>query len=657
MSASLAEPLHAVPSPERAPSWSERNQQWLVREMRRLAECLEGRTAPESARVQSAIEGDERDDSDFVPALTRLVGLFGLSPFERNVLLLAAGVEIDSGLRRAVAAAREGSSPRVSFSLALARLPDAHWDVMSPQGPLRYWNMLTLEQGVPLADTSLRIDERVLHYLAGVPADDDALDGLARRLGVSGDPSERTDPWVERMGAALLSDGAAVLLVFDRAQGASAGEHRVAVAAGLASLGLDALFVRAHDLPSDAKELARIARSLDRECALSRAVPVIDLDALCENRPDHESRAVGLLGALRSAALLLGQPSRELLATLPERRAIRLTLPVSDSHRIADSLDVAVARAVRRALHQFKVSGVAVASALASLDFADGSPDDATLDREVWQALRAAARGGLDTLAQRISSQTTFEDLVLPRAQLNALREITHHLRHRDRVYTEWGFADKSTRGLGLCALFAGESGTGKTLAAEAIANEAGLDLYQIDLATVVSKYIGETEKNLRRLFDAAEASGAVLLFDEADALFGRRSEVKDSHDRYANIEVAYLLQRIEVYRGLAILTTNMKSALDRAFLRRIRFVVQFPFPDPAAREEIWRRQMPARAPAAEVDFRALAKLQLAGGNIRSIVLSAAFRAADQGCAINQGLLVDAARAEFVKLERGFTEP
>ena len=142
-------------------------------------------------------------------------------------------------------------------------------------------------------------------------------------------------------------------------------------------------------------------------------------------------------------------------------------------------------------------------------------------------------------------------------------------------------------------ALFAGESGTGKTLAAEAIANEVDLDLYRIDLATLVSKYIGETEKNLKRLFDAAEASGAVLLFDEADALFGKRSEVKDSHDRYANIEVAYLLQRIEAYRGLAILTTNMKSALDRAFLRRIRFVVSFPFPDAAAREQIWRRQFP----------------------------------------------------------------
>ena len=184
------------------------------------------------------------------------------------------------------------------------------------------------------------------------------------------------------------------------------------------------------------------------------------------------------------------------------------------------------------------------------------------------------------------------------------LRDIARQLRHRERVYRDWEFGEKHQLGQGLVALFAGESGTGKTLAAEAIANEVDLDLYRVDLATLVSKYIGETEKNLKRLFDAAETSGAVLLFDEADALFGKRSEVKDSHDRYANIEVAYLLQRVEAYRGLAVLTTNMKSALDRAFLRRIRFVVTFPFPDVAAREQIWRRQFPPRAAPVTDRFR-----------------------------------------------------
>src|SRR5204862_5706096 len=184
----------------------------------------------------------------------------------------------------------------------------------------------------------------------------------------------------------------------------------------------------------------------------------------------------------------------------------------------------------------------------------------------------------------------TWDDLVLPKAETDLLRQISAQVGQRNKVYQEWGFDRKMNRGFGISALFAGDSGTGKTMAAEVIANELRLNLYRIDLSQVVNKYIGETEKNLRRLFDAAEEGGAILLFDEADALFGKRSEVKDSHDRYANIEVSYLLQRMEAYRGLAVLTTNLKNSLDTAFLRRLRFVVTFPFPDPAQRAAIWRR-------------------------------------------------------------------
>jgi SpoVK/Ycf46/Vps4 family AAA+-type ATPase len=200
--------------------------------------------------------------------------------------------------------------------------------------------------------------------------------------------------------------------------------------------------------------------------------------------------------------------------------------------------------------------------------------------------------------------------------------------------------------------MFAGPSGTGKTLAAEVLANELRLDLYRIDLSQVVSKYIGETEKNLRRVFDAAEDGGAVLLFDEADALFGRRSEVKDSHDRYANIEVSYLLQRMEEYRGLAILTTNRKDALDPAFLRRIRFVVPFPFPDAALRERIWRCIFPPATPTEELDAHRLSRLNVAGGNIRNMALNAAFLAAESGEPVRMRHLSIAARSEFAKLEK-----
>jgi SpoVK/Ycf46/Vps4 family AAA+-type ATPase len=223
-------------------------------------------------------------------------------------------------------------------------------------------------------------------------------------------------------------------------------------------------------------------------------------------------------------------------------------------------------------------------------------------------------------------------------------------------VYGAWGFARKSERGLGISALFSGASGTGKTLAAEVLAGELRLDLYRIDLSQVVSKYIGETEKNLRQIFDAAEEGGAILFFDEADALFGKRSEVKDSHDRFANIEIAYLLQRMESYRGLAVLATNMKAVLDQAFLRRIRFCVPFPFPTASMRAQIWRRVFPQSTPTEGLDPLKLAQLNVPGGNIRNIAMNAAFLAAEADEPVRMIHLLNAARNEYAKIEKPLTE-
>ncbi|BAZ33141.1 AAA ATPase [Cylindrospermum sp. NIES-4074] len=236
------------------------------------------------------------------------------------------------------------------------------------------------------------------------------------------------------------------------------------------------------------------------------------------------------------------------------------------------------------------------------------------------------------------------------------MRQIIAHVAQRSKVYNSWGFGSRSGRGLGISALFAGVSGTGKTTAAELVAKELRLDLYRIDLSSVVSKYIGETEKNLRRVFDAAEAGGVVLLFDEADSLFGKRSDVKDSHDRYANMEVSYLLQRMESYRGLGILTTNLKNSIDQAFLRRIRFVVTFPFPDAGQREEIWQRVFPSRTPTEGLDYTKLAKLSVTGGNIRNIAMNAAFIAADAGEPVEMKHILQATRNECIKLERSLTD-
>ena len=272
-----------------------------------------------------------------------------------------------------------------------------------------------------------------------------------------------------------------------------------------------------------------------------------------------------------------------------------------------------------------------------------------------WNVCRMFLRDRMEELAQRISTRAGWSDLVLPPAETEVLRAIVAQVRQRRTVYETWGFAQKSGRGLGTSVLFAGPTGTGKTLAAEVLANEMRLDLYRIDLSAVVSKYIGESEKALRRVFDAAEDSGAILLFDEADALFGLRSPVKDSHDRYANIQVSYLLQRMEEYRGLAILTTNQKAALDPAFMRRLRFVVQFPFPGVEQRSAIWSAVFPANAPQDGLDSERLAQLNVAGGNIRNIAMNAAFLAAEESRPIRMQDVLVATRAEYAKLERSLT--
>ena len=240
----------------------------------------------------------------------------------------------------------------------------------------------------------------------------------------------------------------------------------------------------------------------------------------------------------------------------------------------------------------------------------------------------------------------------MPQNEQNILQEIVAQVKQQAKVYDTWGFAPPGTEGLGISALFAGLSGTGKTLAAKVIAQELKLDLYRIDLSRVVSKYIGETEKNLSQVFDGAESGGVILLFDEADALFGKRSDVKDAHDRYANIEVSYLLQRIEAYRGLAILTTNLKKSLDPAFMRRLRFVVQFPFPNLEQRRQIWQKMFPSQLPTKGLNFDLLARLNIAGGNIRNIALNAAFLAAEEDTALQMRHLLAAVKTEYAKLEK-----
>jgi Cdc6-like AAA superfamily ATPase len=282
----------------------------------------------------------------------------------------------------------------------------------------------------------------------------------------------------------------------------------------------------------------------------------------------------------------------------------------------------------------------------------DGHEDQQPMHRELFAAARLETGSDLDTLARRLEPRHTWNDIVLAEDPRGQLLQVGARVRCRQRVFGDWGFARRLGSRTGVNALFSGPPGTGKTMAAEVLASDLGLDLYKIDLSSVVSKYIGETEKNLERIFTAAENANVILFFDEADALFGKRSEVRDSHDRYANVEISYLLQRMEEYDGLAILASNLRQNMDEAFVRRLHFIVEFPFPDEEDRRRIWDVHFPAELPReADVDTASLARsYKLTGGSIRSIVLDAAFLAAAEGRAVSAQHLVRAARREYQKM-------
>jgi hypothetical protein len=614
-----------------------------------------------SSNLNSSISGTASTLCQQPAALDALCAVFGLSHFERDLVLLCAGIELDSAVASLCAAA-QGDPGRnyPTFSLALAALPDAHWSALTPDGPLRRWRLIEVGNGPALTIAPLRIDERVLHYLAGVPQLDERLAGLIELLA----PIPIAD---------LVPSQAAVAESIAAAWSATAERQRMpaiqlsapcpldcrpVVSAAATAVGLRVVVLPFDLIPVAAAELDALLRLCEREAALSSSVLLLELDPDSSTPEDVHSRsAERFIGRFNGPIIITSREPRRIAhrpmiqlnvghPTTPEQRsAWRLALGILDDASRADAIASQFSMSVP-AIRSIATEAIARAVALPEADIAEIT----------WSTCRSHCRTRLDGLAQRIEPAAGWEDLVLPEPQIQSLRQIAIHIRHRATVYEKWGFGAKGSCGLGISALFAGVSGTGKTMAAEVLAAELRLDLYRIDLASMVSKYIGETEKNLRKVFDAAEESGAILLFDEADALFGKRSEVKDSHDRYANIEVSYLLQRIEAYRGLAILTTNLKSALDAAFLRRLRFIVQFPFPDAEQRAEIWRRVFPAESPIEGLDISKLAKLNIAGGNIRNIALNAAFLAANAEQPIWMSHIHDAAKAEYAKLERPLAE-
>jgi hypothetical protein len=625
--------------------WTEANQRLLVAEFTRLKQLLVGEPDPQAA----ALVERSRPPMTQPAAIDRLTERFGLSAFERELVLLTAGVEMDAELAARCAAASGGANrPWATFGLALAVLPEPHWSALTPTRPLRRWRLVETAEDAALVSARLRIDERVLHYLAGVNYLDPRLQPLLRHIPEPAAMAE-TQLVTAHSIVAALEETESTLPVFQLWGDDLHGKRDIAASA-VARHGLQLYAITSDDIPGNPHEMEALAALWEREAALLDSALLVQ----CTDDPGPSVRRfierVGALAlvALREPVAMLRRDQRYRVDKPDRRDQLRLWEQAlgSSSARLRRALDGVVSD-FRLSAEEIRRTGSAMAREIAL----PANPEAA-----LWQACRGLERLRLDGLAQRIEAAAGWRDLVLPEPLMITLQQIASHVRHRLTVYERWGFAAKSSRGLGISALFAGESGTGKTLAAEVLANELHLALFRIDLSAVVSKYIGETEKNLARVFDAAEDSGAILLFDEADALFGKRSEVKDSHDRYANIEISYLLQRMEAYRGLAILTTNQKSALDSAFQRRLRFVLHFPFPDTAQREAIWRRVFPADAPTRGLDFSRLARLHMTGGHIRNIALNAAFHAAGAGEPIAMAHLLSAAHHEAAKRERPLSD-
>ena len=569
---------------------------------------------------------------------TGIAESFGLTLFETELLLLACAAEFDSSFIHLYEELGYPAGP--TLSLALACLDEPDWRAILPTAALRHWQLIELQPGAVLTSRPLHVEERILHALAGEVAFDSRLAIISEQI-YDKNGTENVALEQHLRNSAAAGNWHTVHLTAPDVSSA-----RAVAAGACAKFQMPLFAIRASDIPVSATERDLLSRLWQREVILQSCALLIDT----HNLEPAELRRIVLpfVDSLHGIVFTVGPELP------PGTRRGTLTLPITkpsskEQHALWTAALGSKAAQLNGKLETLVGHFDLSSASIRELAF---TTDAATL----WNACRQRSRATLEGLARRIPNRATWDDLVLPREQSEILREIATQAKARYQVYEQWGFRERSARGCGITALFHGPSGTGKTLAAEVLATELDLDLFHVDLSSVISKYIGETEKQLKRIFDAGEESGAVLLFDEADALFGKRSEVKDSHDRYANLEVSYLLQRMEAYSGLAILTTNMKSSIDQAFLRRLRFIVAFSFPGPEERERIWARAFPPQTPTSGLDNQQLARLHVTGGSIRNIALHAAFLAAGQNQPVKMEHLLASTRSEYAKLEKHVTE-
>jgi len=668
---------------------------WLLREAQARGDAAgdrhAGRDVLRTLRDQIDASVAESVRRGVVLALPRLAHLFGLSVFEVQVVLVCLAPELRRGYDRIYAYLQDDiTRQRPTVDLALDLLCDSEMDkwaarsAFDAQAPLRRREILqTIDDPHSPSGSSglarfLKLDPRILQFILGNPSLDVRLNGVVHL----DDPSQgREDPGIERVLATSLasfarrhfSNDVALPRVLVHLHGPKGVGKRDLAFAVCRALNRALLVLDVQRLPVGEAEADSVLRVALRESLLLQ-VPLYlaPADLLLQDGDRTATlrqilaRAIEAYGGFIFLAGERPWPYPSLFEGVLFYSA-SLAMPDEGGREAAWiaalrnlGRDEAVKGIASRLAGRFRLTPQHIRDAVTSV--ADRRTVEGNVERLTFETLAAASRAQADhelgALATKIDPRPKWIDLVLSDDTLEQLRDICSQARHYYDVYERWGFGSKITRGRGISALFSGPPGTGKTMAAEVIAGDLEIDLYKVDLARMVSKYIGETEKNLSRVFSEAENSNAILFFDEADALFGKRTQISDAHDRYANIETSYLLQRMEDYDGIVILASNLRENMDDAFLRRIRFIVEFPFPDAANRLKIWRAHLPPQAPIdAVIDFARLAdEIKVAGGSIKNIVLNAAFFAAADGGIIKTAHLLRSARREFEKIGKLWDE-
>jgi SpoVK/Ycf46/Vps4 family AAA+-type ATPase len=618
--------------------------------------------------------------------LEQLANTFQLTPFDIDILLICLAPEIDLRYERLYAYLHDDvTKKRPSVDLVLNLLSPTFEvkltarEYFAATAPLTKYYLVHLfddpeQQPPPLLRRYIKIDERIVNYLHESDEIDSRLLPYASRNRLQIQLKDLVLPQDLKRRLTLLVNGKAkvcrrLILYFQGPYGVA--KHSTASAL-CNKLGINLLSVNLEKLLKiEGANFEKAIGLAGREALLQKAALYFNNFEILLTEENHSYLEVFFSELKRRQELtfLAGNATWEPTDDLHAIPFLRIKLPPPvNADRVqlwtrslngngSSGTDVDL----EALANKFRFTGGQIRdAAITAVNLARWrNPENAAVNMtDLYTASRLQSNRKLTTLAKKITPHYRWDDIVLPDDRLQLLREICNYVKYRTLVYDKWGFDSKLSLGKGLDALFSGASGTGKTMAAEIVAFELGLDLYKIDLSGVISKYIGETEKNLARIFEEAETSNAILFFDEADALFGQRSEVRDSHDRYANIEVSYLLQKMEEYEGIVILATNLRKNMDDAFVRRMHFTVEFPFPSKHDRQRIWVKIWPEKMPRAEdIDFDFLAsRFEIAGGNIKNIALAAAFLAADDGGAVDMAHLIRATQREYQKIGKVLVE-